>query len=131
MDRHRDNAMDHCADMFYSTIGLVKNKSRTQDQVKARAALAVSMLDYGIQEQVAAVIGKNRSTVAHMKRNHGDWLLYWKGYKDLYETAFRISKKILGKQSCSEHINNINEKIRFLEAEKEILESQLNTQIEL
>lgn len=131
MDRYRDDAMVHCADMFYSTIGLIKNKSRTQDQVKARAALAVSMLDYGIQEQVAAVIGKNRSTVAHMKRNHGDWLLYWKGYKDLYETAFRISKKILGKQSSNEQLNNINERIRFLEEEKQILENQLNTQIEL
>ena len=131
MDGYRNEAMIHCADMYYSTIGLVRNETRQQDQVKARAALAVAMLDYGIQEQVASVVGKNRSTVAHMKRNHGDWLMYWKGYRDLHETAFGIARKVLGRQGASEKIKNINERIDFLTEEKENLEKQLNTQTEL
>ena len=131
MDRYRDEAMKHCADMYYSTIGLTPNKTRQQDQVKARAALAVAMLDYGIQDQVASVIGKDRSTVAHMKRNHGDWLLYWKGYRDLHETAFGIARQVLGRQGAKEKIKNINERIDFLQSEKENLEKQLNTQTEL
>jgi hypothetical protein len=131
MDRYRDEAMAHCADMYYSTIGLVPNNTRQQDQVKARSALAVAMLDYGIQDQVASVIGKDRSTVAHIKRNHGDWLMYWKGYRDLYETAFGIARKALGNQGAKEKIKNINERIDFLQSEKENLEKQLNTQTEL
>ena len=131
MDGYRNEAMIHCADMYYSTIGLVRNETRQQDQVKARAALAVAMLDYGIQEQVASVVGKNRSTVAHMKRNHGDWLIYWKDYRGLHEVAFGIARKVLGRQSSSEKLANINERLRFLQEEKQILENQLNTQTEL
>jgi len=131
MDRYRDEAMAHCADMYYSTIGLVPNTSRTQDQVRARSALAMAMLDYGIQDQVASVIGKDRSTVAHVKRNHPDWLIYWKDYRGLYEVAFGIARKVLGRQSSNEKLININERIRFLQEEKQILENQLNTQTEL
>ncbi len=129
MDRHRDEIMTHCVEMFYTTIGLVPNKRRTQDQVKARASIAMALLDYGIQGQVAQAVGKDRSTIAHMKRNHKDWLLYWEGYKNMYEIAFRITRKILGKQSASEQLNNINDRIKFLQEEKKSLENQLNEPI--
>jgi len=131
MDRYRNEAMLHCADMYYSTIGLAPNTSRAQDQVRARSALAMALVDYGIQDQVASVIGKDRSTVSHIKRNHPDWLIYWKDYRGLYETASGIARKVLGKQGASEKIKNINERIDFLQSEKEDLEKQLNTQTEL
>jgi hypothetical protein len=54
-----------------------------------------------------------------------------KGYRDLYETAFGLTRRLLARQSSEEKLININLRIKSLQEEKQKLENQLNTQTEL
>jgi hypothetical protein len=118
--------MRACADAFYSAIHLIPNSSRHQEQVKARAALAKAFEPHAVQEESAIVLGKERSTLCHALRQHDGWITTWDGYEDRYVIAKEIVDRRMCSVSIKGRINGIQNRINFLEEEKQLLETQIN-----
>jgi len=115
-------------DSFYSAINMKPDNSRTADQVKARNAIGVALLQWAdSQQEVAQVLNRDRSTVAHMMLNHEDNLKFWKGYNELYEKAQLIVDNRLSATNKADKLAEITNKIYLLEQEAAILRNELNS----
>jgi predicted XRE-type DNA-binding protein len=113
---------------YYTSIGVHPDDSRKADQVKARNAIGVALLHWAdTQQEVAEVLGRDRSTIAHMMINHSDNLEYWKGYKDMYETATMIVNNRLSASSKADKLASLTNKIYMLEKEAALLRNELNS----
>ena len=107
--------MHSAVETYYSTIGMVPDDSRRADQVKARNAIGVALSQWADnQQEVAEVLKRDRSTVAHMTINHEDNLSFWKGYKDLYEKAKLIVDNRLSATSKADRLANLTNQIFIL-----------------
>jgi len=62
-----------------------------------------------------------------MMLNHHDNLDYWKGYKELYETATMIVDNRLSASSKADKLAEITNKIYILEQEAAMLRNELNS----
>ena len=122
----KTETMRACADAFYSAINLAPNQSRRQEQVKARSALCKAFEPYAVQEEIAVVLGKDRSTLCHALRQHDAWVATWEGYEDKYTIAKEIIDRRMASVSIKGRINGIQNRITFLEEEKRELENQIN-----
>jgi hypothetical protein len=118
--------MRACADAFYSAIHLTPNQSRLQEQVRARSALCKAFEPYAIQEEIATILGKDRTTLCHSLRQHDAWVATWEGYKNKYTIAKEIVDRRMSSIPIKERINGIQNRINFLEEEKQLLETQIN-----
>lgn len=118
--------MRACADTFYSAINLTPSKSRHQEQIRARSALAKAFEPHAVQEETAIVLGKDRSTLCHSLRQHDAWIATWEGYEDKYTIAKEIIDRRMASVSIKGRINGIQNRINFLEEEKQLLETQIN-----
>ncbi len=115
-------------DTFYAAINMKPDNSRTSDQVKARNAIGVALLQWAdSQQEVAQILNRDRSTIAHMMLNHEDNLKFWKGYVDLYEKATLIVDNRLSASSKADKLADITNKIYLLEQEAAILRNELNS----
>lgn len=113
---------------YYTSIGVRPDNTRKSDQVKARNAIGVALLQWAdTQQEVAEVLGRDRSTIAHMMLNHSDNLDYWKGYKEMYETASMIVDNRLSASSKADKLADITKKIHLLEQEAALLRNELNS----
>ena len=122
----KTETMRACADAFYSAINLEPNQSRRQEQVKARSALCKAFEPYAVQEDIAVVLGKDRSTLCHALRQHDAWLATWEGYEGRYAIAKEIIDRRMSSLPIKERIKGIQNRINFLEEEKQLLETQIN-----
>lgn len=118
--------MRACADAFYSAIHLIPSPSQHQEQVKARAALAKAFEPYAVQEESAIVLGKERTTLCHSLRQHDGWMATWDGYKDKYLIAKELIDRRMSSIPIKERVHGIQNRINFLEEEKQLLETQIN-----
>ena len=115
-------------DTFYSAINMKPDNSRTSDQVKARNAIGVALLQWAdSQQEVAQILNRDRSTVAHMMLNHSDNLKFWKGYEKLYENATMIVNNRLSASSKADKLADLTKKIYLLEQEAAILRNEINS----
>ncbi len=113
---------------YYSAIGMVPNDTRKTDQVMARNAIGVALSQWAdSQQEVAEVLNRDRSTIAHMTLGHEDNLMYWKGYEDLYKMAVMIVDNRLCASSKADKLASITNKIYILEQEAAILRNELNS----
>lgn len=113
---------------YYSHINLTPDGSRKSEQVMARNAIACALLRWArSQEEVARVLDRDRSTVAHMMINHEDNLKFWKGYDDLFEQASLIVDNRLSASSKADKLAGIANRIYLLEEEAAILRNELNS----
>jgi len=113
---------------YYAAIGMVPDDSRRADQVKARNAIAVALIQWADnQQEVAEVLGRDRSTVAHMTINHDDNLKFWKGYESLYEKAKLIVDNRLSATSKADRLANLTNQIYILEQECAVLRNELDS----
>ena len=125
---NRQLLMLSSVDSFYSAINMKPDNSRTADQVKARNAIGVALLQWAdSQQEVAQVLNRDRSTVAHMMLNHEDNLKFWKGYNELYEKAQLIVDNRLSATNKADKLAEITNKIYLLEQEAAILRNELNS----
>jgi hypothetical protein len=125
---NRQLLMRSAVESYYKAIGLVPDESRTATQVKARNAICVALLQWANnQQEVADLIGRDRSTVAHMMINHEDNMQYFKGYSDLYEKARLIVDSRMSTTSKADRLADICNKIFLLEQEAAILRNELNS----
>lgn len=115
-------------DSYYAAIGMQPDESRKAEQVRARNAIGVALLQWADnQEQVANILKRDRSTIAHMMLNHENNLQYWKGYADLYDKATLIVENRLSASSKADKLADITNKIYLLEQEAALLRNELNS----
>ena len=115
-------------DSYYAAIGMQPDQSRKAEQVRARNAIGVALLQWADnQEQVANILKRDRSTIAHMMLNHENNLQYWKGYADLYDKATLIVENRLSASSKADKLADITNKIYLLEQEAALLRNELNS----
>ena len=115
-------------DSYYAAIGMQPDESRKAEQVRARNAIGVALLQWADnQEQVANILRRDRSTIAHMMLNHDNNLQYWKGYAELYEKATLIVDNRLSASSKADKLADITNKIYLLEQEAALLRNELNS----
>lgn len=120
--------MKSAVSSYYSSIEMIPDDSRKAEQVKARNAIAVALLQWADnQQEVADILGRDRSTVAHMMLNHEENLKYFKGYSDLYDRAKFIVDNRLSASSKADKLADITNKIYLLEQEAALLRNELNS----
>ena len=125
---NRQLLMLSAVDSYYAAIGMQPDESRKSEQVRARNAIGVALLQWADnQEQVANILGRDRSTVAHMMINHDNNLKYWKGYAELYDKAKLIVDNRLSASSKADKLADITNKIYLLEQEAALLRNELNS----
>lgn len=120
--------MQSAVSSYYSSIEMIPDDTRKSDQVKARNAIAVALMHWANnQQEVADILGRDRSTVAHMLLNHNENLKYYKGYAELYERAKFIVDNRLSASSKADKLADITNKIYLLEQEAALLRNELNS----
>jgi hypothetical protein len=125
---NRQLLMLSAVDSYYAAIGMQPDESRKAEQVRARNAIGVALLQWADnQEQVANILKRDRSTIAHMMLNHENNLQYWKGYADLYDKATLIVENRLSASSKADKLADITNKIYLLEQEAALLRNELNS----
>lgn len=125
---NRQLLMLSAVDSYYAAIGMQPDQSRKAEQVRARNAIGVALLQWADnQEQVANILKRDRSTIAHMMLNHENNLQYWKGYADLYDKATLIVENRLSASSKADKLADITNKIYLLEQEAALLRNELNS----
>ena len=113
---------------YYASIGMVPNDSRCASQVRARNAIGVALSQWSTnQQEVADILNRDRSTIAHMTINHLNNLKYWKGYKELYEKAKLVVDSRLSATSKADRLANLTNQIYILEQECAIIRNELST----
>lgn len=128
---NRQLLMLTAVDSYYAAIGMQPDESRKAEQVRARNAIGVALLQWADnQEQVANILRRDRSTVAHMMLNHENNLKYWKGYSELYDKAKLIVDNRLSASSKADKLADITNKIYLLEQEASLLRNELNSIIQ-
>lgn len=120
--------MQSAIESYYKAIGLEPKDSREASQVKARNAICVALMTWAKnQEEVAELIGRERSTVAHMVLNHEENIRFFKGYEGLYEKAKLIVDARMSTTNKADKLASICNKIYLLEEEASILRKELNS----
>ena len=113
---------------YYSAIAMIPDGSRRAEQVMARNAIAVALSSWADnQQEVAEVLGRDRSTIAHMLLGHEDNLQFWDGYADLHKMAVMIVDNRLSASSKADKLASITNKIHILEQEAALLRNELNS----
>ena len=113
---------------YYAAIGMIPDDSRRADQVKARNAIGVALSQWADnQQEVADILQRDRSTVAHMTINHEDNLKFWKGYQSLYDKATLIVDNRLSMTSKADRLANLTNQIYILQQECAILRNELDS----
>jgi len=113
---------------YYSAIAMIPDGSRRAEQVMARNAIAVALSSWADnQQEVAEVLGRDRSTIAHMLLGHEDNLQFWDGYADLHKMAVMIVDNRLSASSKADKLASITNKIHILEQEATLLRNELNS----
>jgi len=112
---------------YYHILGLVPNKSRKAEQVKARAAMMTAMRQNGLKlHHIAEIFGSDHSTVVHHTRKHESNLRFWDGYEHKYTIASGLCGVSIRNKAIKWKIRNLNATIKRLSGIKENLEKQLN-----
>lgn len=124
---NRKLLMQSAVESYYAAIGMIPSNSREASQVKARNAVGVALLHWADnQQEVAEVLGRDRSTIAHMHINHDDNLKFWKGYDELYDKAQMIVDNRMATTNKAQRLADLTNKIYILEQEVAILRNELN-----
>jgi len=126
--QNRKLLMLSAIETYYASIGMVPNDSRCASQVRARNAIGVALSQWSTnQQEVADILNRDRSTIAHMTINHLNNLKYWKGYKELYEKAKLVVDSRLSATSKADRLANLTNQIYILEQECAIIRNELST----
>ena len=126
--QNRKLLMLSAVETYYASIGIVPNDSRSANQVRARNAIGVALSQWSSnQQEVADILKRDRSTIAHMTINHMDNLEFWKGYKEMYEKAKLIVDSRLSATSKADRLADLTNQIYILEQECAILRNELDT----
>jgi len=102
---------------YYHVIGLTPDKSRHQEQVKARAA----MMDIG------RVFDTDHSTVCHHARKHEVNLEHWPGYRRNFVAAARLCNETMKYKAMQSRLKYVNAQLNRFNKMKKLLEETIQS----
>lgn len=106
----------------YSTLGMAPTTSREEEHVMVRAAIGATLCRYMSDANAGKVLGKDRTTVTHYKRNHDNNMTQWIGYSDVYAVAKNVISVSIDNSLLDGRIQAL--KTRMLNHEQEIVKLQ-------
>tara|TARA_R100001126_G_scaffold101643_2_gene82927 strand:- start:355 stop:741 length:387 start_codon:yes stop_codon:yes gene_type:complete len=122
------NEMKSIIKEYYHVIGLTPNKSRHQEQVKARAAMMTAMRQFKITTvDIAKVFGSDHSTVCYHTRNHDSNMEHWPGYRSNYIAASRLCNETMKYKAMQHKLKYVNAQLNRLNKMKTLLEETIQS----
>ena len=113
---------------YYHVIGLTPNKSRHQEQVKARAAMMCAMRQFKLTtKDIGGVFDTDHSTVCHHARKHEANLEHWPGYRRNFVAAARLCNETMRYKAMHSKLNYVNTQLKRLNKMKTLLEETIQS----
>jgi hypothetical protein len=113
---------------YYHVIGLTPNKSRHQEQVKARAAMMSAMRQFKITTvDIAKVFDSDHSTVCYHTRNHNSNMDHWPGYRTNFIAAARLCNETMRYKAMQSKLKYVNTQLKRLSKMKKDLEETIQS----
>lgn len=120
---------------YYRLIDIVPEKTRKQEQVKARAAMMVAMRDHMTATDIGKLFESDHSTVVHHTGNHQANMKHWLGYKANFSIAWRLCNDSLRMKSYQGKLATVKLRIQHLKMYQqeleELIQSQKNEQLSI
>ena len=119
------NEMQSIIKEYYHVIGLTPNKSRHQEQVKARAAMMCAMREFKLTtKDIGSVFDTDHSTVCHHARKHEANMEHWPGYRRNYIAAARLCNETMKYKAMQSKLKYVNAQLtRFNRMKKDLEET--------
>lgn len=113
---------------YYHVLGLTPNKSRRQEQVKARAAMMSAMRQFKLTTtEIARVFESDHSTVCHHSKKHEANMEHWPGYRNNFIAAARLCNETMKYKAVQARLRYVNSQIARLNRMKRDLEETIQS----
>ena len=113
---------------YYHVIGLTPNKSRHQEQVKARAAMMTAMRQFKLTATaIAKVFGSDHSTVSYHCKKHESNMEHWPGYRRYFIAAARMCNATMKSKAMQSKLKYVNAQLTRLNRRKTDLEETMQS----
>ena len=113
---------------YYYVLGLTPDRSRKQEQVKARAAMMTAMRQSKLTTtSIAEIFESDHSTVVHHTGKHEANLASWPGYEKNYVTAIRLCGETLKYKAWQSKLKTVKASIARLKRVQEQIEETINS----
>lgn len=111
---------------YYHVLGFKPDRSRKQEQVKARAAMMSAMRQNDLTTtSIAKLFGSDHSTVCHHTGKHEANLTSWPGYEKYYIAALRLCGETLRYKAWQSKLHSVKASIARLKGVQRKLEEQI------
>lgn len=122
------NEMQSIIKEYYHVIGITPDKSRHQEQVKARAAMMCAMRQFKLSTtDIGNVFDTDHSTVCHHAKKHEANLDHWPGYKKNYIAAARLCNETMKYKAMQSKLNYVNTQLKRFTKMKNLLEETIQS----
>ncbi len=110
---------------YYHVIGIIPNKSRHQEQVKARAAMMCAMRQFKLSTtDIGKVFDTDHSTVCHHARKHQANMDHWPGYRRNFIAAARLCNETMKNKVMQSKLRYVNAQLsRYSKMKKDLEET--------
>jgi hypothetical protein len=123
-----NNEMQSILKEYYHVIGLTPNKSREQEQVKARSAMMCAMRQFKLTtKEIASIFGSDHSTVCHHSKNHEANMDHWPGYRKNFIAAARLCNETMRQKAVQSRLKYVNAQLTRLNKIKQDLEETIQS----
>tara|TARA_R100001510_G_scaffold38599_1_gene34995 strand:+ start:279 stop:671 length:393 start_codon:yes stop_codon:yes gene_type:complete len=113
---------------YYHVLGIKPDRTRKQEQVKARAAMMVAMRQNELTTtSIAKLFDSDHSTVCHHTRKHEANLATWPGYEKNYITAVRLCGETLRYKAWQSKLHSVKASIARLKSVQRKLEETIKS----
>lgn len=113
---------------YYHVLKIKPDKSRHQEQVKARAAMMTAMRQCELTTtSIAEVFGTDHSTVVYHSQKHDANMKSWRGYSSYYITAVRLCGETLKFRAWQSKLKSVKASIARLQRVQEQLEQTIKS----
>ena len=113
---------------YYYVLGIKPDRSRKQEQVKARAAMMSAMRQNDLTTtSIAKLFDSDHSTVCHHTSKHEANLTSWPGYERNYIAAVRLCGETLKYKAWQSKLHSVKASIARLQGVQRKLEEQIQS----
>ena len=113
---------------YYHVLGLKPDRTRHQEQVKARAAMMTAMRQNDLTTtSIAKLFDSDHSTVIHHTKKHEANLATWPGYEKNYIAAVRLCGETLRYKAWQSKLHSVKASIARLKRVQQKLEETIQS----
>ena len=113
---------------YYHVLGIKPDRTRHQEQVKARAAMMTAMRQNDLTPtSLARLFDSDHSTVVHHNRKHEANMSTWTGYEKNYIAAVRLCGETLKYKAWQSKLHSVKASIARLQSMQRKLEETIQS----